>query len=304
MDMKLKTAFMSGLLSERINSLIDVLENPKNHSSEEVRDALSKAIDILKAIAGYIESIPVKSEQIDEIPWYLNIFNPTVLKEFQRGMRDATPMAKQEPCEDCISRQAVLEYIEGSEAELGHSSENELVCQDIKEFPPVAPKLKTGHWIKHEHNGIAHIECSECFSWFLSSHLLRNSYCPNCGAKMEIEINTVSSVPVSSTIEYMLQNIRDDKKIPGSVFKEMLDTIFELNSESLVKDADIDKETAITFLYGMRAENLNLDDPYTKDRFDALTLAIKSLEQGTVTDFADKCRECGARNGKVRNKDE
>lgn len=42
--------------------------------------------------------------------------------------------------EDCISRQAVLEYIEGSEAELGHSSENELVCQDIKEFPPVIPE--------------------------------------------------------------------------------------------------------------------------------------------------------------------
>lgn len=44
--------------------------------------------------------------------------------------------------EDCISRQAVLEYIEGSEAELGHSSENELVCQDIKEFPPVTPFRK------------------------------------------------------------------------------------------------------------------------------------------------------------------
>lgn len=46
------------------------------------------------------------------------------------------------PCEDCISRQAVLEYIEGSEAELGHGSENELVCQDIKEFPPVTPAPK------------------------------------------------------------------------------------------------------------------------------------------------------------------
>lgn len=44
--------------------------------------------------------------------------------------------------DDCISRKAVLEYIEGSEAELGHSSENELVCQDIKEFPPVTPFRK------------------------------------------------------------------------------------------------------------------------------------------------------------------
>ena len=47
---------------------------------------------------------------------------------------------EQEPCDDAISRQAVLDYIEGSEAELGHSSENELVCQDIKELPPVTPQ--------------------------------------------------------------------------------------------------------------------------------------------------------------------
>lgn len=49
-------------------------------------------------------------------------------------------------CEDAISRQAVIKYIEGSEAELGHSSENELVCQYINELPPVTPQPKTG-WI-------------------------------------------------------------------------------------------------------------------------------------------------------------
>ena len=51
---------------------------------------------------------------------------------------------EQEPCEDAVSRKAVLEYIERSDAELGHSSENELVCQDIKEFPSVTPTPK---WI-------------------------------------------------------------------------------------------------------------------------------------------------------------
>ena len=52
-------------------------------------------------------------------------------------------LLEQEPCEDAISRQEVLEYIEGSWAELGHSSENELVCQDIKEMPSVTPKQQT-----------------------------------------------------------------------------------------------------------------------------------------------------------------
>lgn len=43
---------------------------------------------------------------------------------------------------------------------------------------------KTGHWIEREQNEIAHIECSECSTWFLRCHLLRNSFCPNCGADM------------------------------------------------------------------------------------------------------------------------
>ena len=43
---------------------------------------------------------------------------------------------------------------------------------------------KRGQWIEREYNGIGFIECSECLSGFLKTHLLRNSYCPNCGAKM------------------------------------------------------------------------------------------------------------------------
>ena len=61
----------------------------------------------------------------------------------EKYIREALDMAikalEQEPCGDAISRQAVLEYIEGSCAELGHSSENELVCKDIKEFSSVIP---------------------------------------------------------------------------------------------------------------------------------------------------------------------
>jgi hypothetical protein len=60
-------------------------------------------------------------------------------------MREAITSLEQEPCEDAISRQAVLEYIEGSDAELGHVSENELVCHDIKELPSVTPTHK--EWI-------------------------------------------------------------------------------------------------------------------------------------------------------------
>ena len=96
----------------------------------------------------------------------------------------------QEPCDDCISRQAVLEYIEGSWAELGHSSENELVCQDIKKMPPVTPQPKMGRWIKHENPNLGQCmkisyECSNCKVWLGCEYFVRKSYCPNCGAKMQ-----------------------------------------------------------------------------------------------------------------------
>jgi len=90
--------------------------------------------------------------------------------------------------EDAISRQAVLEYIEGSEAELGHSSENELVCQDIKDLPSILPqsKIKMGEWIDDK--------CSICGKgirdliyspeWYENE---RPNFCPFCGMKMEAE---------------------------------------------------------------------------------------------------------------------
>lgn len=54
-----------------------------------------------------------------------------------------------------------------------------------KEFLKIAKEAlqqepKTGHWIDHE----KHIECDSCSVWFLKDHLIRKSFCPNCGAKM------------------------------------------------------------------------------------------------------------------------
>jgi hypothetical protein len=44
------------------------------------------------------------------------------------------------------------------------------------------------------------------------------------------------------------------------------------------------REEAINILYGMRADNLNLNDLYTKDKYDALGMAIKALEQEPCED--------------------
>lgn len=118
--------------------------------------------------AGYIEG------------WFVN----ADVKAFQMAIQ----ALEQEPCENAISRQAVLEYIEGSEAELGHSSENELVCQDIKELPPVTSKPKMGRWIDEGFYAEGHSEhayrCSECDEHYIG-YVGEFKHCPNCGAKMQ-----------------------------------------------------------------------------------------------------------------------
>ena len=55
---------------------------------------------------------------------------------------------------------------------------NKTICKRIEALPSVTAE-RPGHWIDHD----KHIECDKCNSWFLKDHLIRKTYCPNCGAK-------------------------------------------------------------------------------------------------------------------------
>ncbi len=109
---------------------------------------------------------------------------------------------EQEPSEDAISRQAAIDACD--------QSINLFEAVDrLKELPSVTQKSdnkyrkkakrwknkwlksqKSGHWIVHEKPyGIRYLECPYCNIWYLNEHLIRNSYCPNCGAKMESDKN-------------------------------------------------------------------------------------------------------------------
>lgn len=57
------------------------------------------------------------------------------------------------------------------------------------------------------------------------------------------------------------------------------------------------REEAINILYGMRADNFNLNDLYTKDKYDALGMAIKALEQ-------EPCKDCISRTEAIKSIDE
>lgn len=110
---------------------------------------------------------------------------------------------EQQPCEDVISRQAVLdklnrlievERLQGTD-EMGYGRERvsayESMIFEINSeylYPSVTPQPKTGRWIYgiDEDTGEKDLyawTCSECegkYPW-------QPKYCPNCGAKMESE---------------------------------------------------------------------------------------------------------------------
>ena len=85
------------------------------------------------------------------------------------------------PCEDAISRQAVLDLVVANHTGLNVVMYSPLY-KDIKQLSSVTPKPKTGHWIRmkaYEKWGCS--ECNKVFRFTFKEHY----YCPNCGAKME-----------------------------------------------------------------------------------------------------------------------
>lgn len=95
---------------------------------------------------------------------------------------------EEEPCEDVVSRQAVLDkaytYGNGLEPE-GYCVE----VEDIQALPPVIPTHKKGKWINRrscqvDENTYDVATCSECDEE-ITIDPVHDNYCPNCGVKMK-----------------------------------------------------------------------------------------------------------------------
>ena len=82
---------------------------------------------------------------------------------------------------DCISRAEALKHshIEYDDDGDGHRV---VYFEDIEELPSVAQPPKIGLWIKMG-EGFTPYKCSECGA----IEFKQSKYCPNCGAKMEVE---------------------------------------------------------------------------------------------------------------------
>ena len=96
--------------------------------------------------------------------------------------------AKQEPCDDVVSRQAVNEIVNDIRDYI--SIEGYLaIIERMKKLPSVMQK--SGKWIG-VNPMVDTLMCSECGENIISADF-KSNYCPNCGARMvesrESEVN-------------------------------------------------------------------------------------------------------------------
>lgn len=106
---------------------------------------------------------------------------------------------KKEPCEDAISRQALLDDFGFSEKTRkwggDHSGYNTMMLYEIQDMiesaPSVNPQPKTGHWITKIKSDLrgdmwpTNPKCSECGGEpYYSNTIYNYKFCPYCGARM------------------------------------------------------------------------------------------------------------------------
>lgn len=122
--------------------------------------------------------------------WYDTPSDEMTLEQARKAVKDLRKKIReyleQEPCEDCVSRQAVLSLFNKSAY---YSWEMCLLKRNIEELPPVTPTHKKGEWVKTGQsfinpNKFLCYSCSECGG---GSGKVKTKFCPNCGAEMESE---------------------------------------------------------------------------------------------------------------------
>jgi len=105
--------------------------------------------------------------------------------------RDYIKALEQQPSDDCVSRQAVIEYIEACGAELGYELDNESVREDILNMPPAIPTRKVGKWIYDKKS--QNWRCSVCnetpktLGYVGTADFMEKEFvfCNHCGAEMK-----------------------------------------------------------------------------------------------------------------------
>lgn len=98
------------------------------------------------------------------------------------------------PCGDAVSREATIRLVELYPDVLGNRCDG--LIADIKHLASVLPEQRTGWWNPIGYDGYAdgnpvydYWECSKCGWEHNGDDQTLTAYCPNCGARMEVDGN-------------------------------------------------------------------------------------------------------------------
>ncbi len=133
-------------------------------------DAISKA----EVIALYDEYRPKLATHVSEFGDKLKAIPPVM-----------PTSSKMEQVEDCVSKAEVIKLIDKHTNDDG-TLDDDITCI-LEELPPIRPKAKAGKW--ENGNPICPC-CGEDKFKNLDADIWADwqpKYCPNCGAKMEVE---------------------------------------------------------------------------------------------------------------------
>lgn len=118
-------------------------------------------------------------------------------RQLAEWLKDYRRLLEQQPCDDCVSRQAVLEFLKGFEILHNHDELRSNLIYGIMDMPPVMTEPKMGRWMrKTKVEGVYDIagiktwgvkcQCEKCdFTTTVIEDFGYYNYCPNCGAKMQ-----------------------------------------------------------------------------------------------------------------------
>lgn len=99
---------------------------------------------------------------------------------------------EKEPCEDCVSREAVMHILDEIGGDFDSPREAvvpiDYIADMVSELPSVMAQPKMGQWNFTKHYGRDYYVCSVCGMERMDDHSSGWNYCPNCGAKMQ-EVN-------------------------------------------------------------------------------------------------------------------
>jgi DNA-directed RNA polymerase subunit RPC12/RpoP len=170
-----------------VEEIIKALKQQPCRDMEEIREVMSCDADaetkckmisyILTAKPHYFEKQTVQDKQAESEKYQ---------KAFEDGYANGYAQARfdyeQEPCDDAISRQAVLNILFYKSDNNGEVRLSKELRDRIKNLLSVTVR-HTGEWIKSRCDMYV---CSECDHIYtdLSGERYGMNYCPNCGSRM------------------------------------------------------------------------------------------------------------------------